>query len=620
MLLLVSLSPCLLVCGGGRRHESLHLHRSRDPATARADAAHPGRHHPGAGHRRRHPAHHAHGEQHVSRAVRPRDGSLAGSDGAPGRAAFSTEWVGSFESIHGVKETVPSIRGAASVVGLPRRGSGGRSPRTPAMATIPVVGVGEGLGVGVGRLLEGEPLAGNDDALVDQTLAERLKLAPGQTIEILTSTGLAPLRLAGIVSPGRSPSSNALSSGGLLVVSLPRARRLFDLPDKQVNCLGIRLEDESDSERIQSAVSRKLPPGLTVRAPGGHGSLAHSTLMAAEQGLSALGVLAVITSTFVIFNTFLLELGERRKQLALMKTLGATRWQVMGWLTGEAMLLGVAGALAGCALGTGLALLLLALMERFLGISLPPLHFAPGPYLLAGLLGPGTTLATACLPAWRAACRPALDWLLPHRGRERGFLPGGWPVGPAAARPGPAHSPGAVRRLVSCVGEQAPAAADPRGGVGRRHPGLSADSRSDAATDAAAAVGAGLGLVPGVACPTSNADGPDGRRAVPGPDGDGWFRALLAWPAARSARLVWSDRRCRLHDPSLHAGHLVLAGGGRPRPPVARARGHRRRRGRGETGVHPGRGQWPRRPDPGRGPFRPMFPSPWICAKERPTR
>ena len=59
-----------------------------------------------------------------------------------------------------------------------------------------------------------------------------------------------------------------------------------------------------------------------------------------------------------------------------MKTLGATRWQVMGWLTGEAMLLGVAGALVGSALGTGLALLLLG--ETGLALCLEPRLFDLG--------------------------------------------------------------------------------------------------------------------------------------------------------------------------------------------------------------------------------------------------
>jgi putative ABC transport system permease protein len=317
---------------------------------------------------------------------------------APGRSAFSTEWTGRITSIRGVKEVAPSIRGAARVVGLPDG------------ATTPIVGVPRGKGGEQGRLLEGHLLTKDEEALADQVLAERLRVGPGQTIRVMTAAGLTPLRLAGIVTP-----QSSIGSSGLLVVSLAKARLLFRLHDDQVNCLGVRLDDQAGGQRIQSLVAARLPKGLTVAAPGGHGSLAQSTLTAAEQGLAALGVMAVITSTFVIFNTFLLELADRRRQLALLKTLGASRRQVLRLLLGEALMLGAVGAAAGCTLGTGLALLLLALMERFLAVKLPPLHFTPGPYLLAGLLGPSTTVATACLPAWKASCRPPLDWLLPQR-------------------------------------------------------------------------------------------------------------------------------------------------------------------------------------------------------------
>ncbi len=50
-------------------------------------------------------------------------------------------------------------------------------------------------------------------------------------------------------------------------------------------------------------------------------------------------------------------------------------------------------------------------MERFLGVGLPPLPLAPGPLILAGVLGPITPILAACLPAWHASRRGPLSWL-----------------------------------------------------------------------------------------------------------------------------------------------------------------------------------------------------------------
>ena len=70
--------------------------------------------------------------------------------------------------------------------------------------------------------------------------------------------------------------------------------------------------------------------------------------------MTLLGWLAVAASIFVVLNTFLLNLGERRRELALLRALGATRGQVVRLLLTETLALALAGSLAGCAAGVGL--------------------------------------------------------------------------------------------------------------------------------------------------------------------------------------------------------------------------------------------------------------------------
>jgi putative ABC transport system permease protein len=317
---------------------------------------------------------------------------------APGLAAFDPGRAAGLRSAPGVRAVVPRIRGAAGVVGA----DGG--------ASTPLLGVDPARAAADWRLRQGRLPAG-DEALLDAGLAANLGVEPGRPFRLWTPSGSVSLVLAGTIEPRGS-----VGAGGLLVVPLETARHLLGLPPGHVNALRVELEDGADGRRVADELARRLPPGLTVHPPGGHGELARSTLMAAEQGLSALGALAVVASAFVIFNTFLLNLAERCGQLALLKTLGATRGQVLRLLLDEALLLGLAGTAAGCALGTGLAFLLLGAMGRFLGVCLAGPRPTPGPYLLAGLLGPATALAAACVPSWQASRRPALDWLLPRRG------------------------------------------------------------------------------------------------------------------------------------------------------------------------------------------------------------
>jgi putative ABC transport system permease protein len=331
-----------------------------------------------------------------------------------GQGGFDPGFVPALQALPGVAAVLPRIQGAAALVS-----STGSIP-------VPLLGIEA---VRTARdewpLRAGRPLAGDEEAWLDAGLADSLALAPDQQLQLWVPSGQAELRLAGVLQP-RGAST---ASGGALVVSLACARRLLGL-EQAVNSIQVLLEDDADSAVVQQAIARRLPPGLSVQAPGQRGELGRATLRASEQGLSSLGLVALIAAAFVILNTFLLNLGERRRQVAIMRSLGATRWQMIRLLLRETFLLGLVGTLLGCTAGLGLAFLLLHVMGQFLGMPLPGLQWHAEPFVLAGLLGPGTALAAAWVPAWRAGNRPPLAELVPQRGDTTDSLAHWlWPAG-----------------------------------------------------------------------------------------------------------------------------------------------------------------------------------------------
>jgi putative ABC transport system permease protein len=111
----------------------------------------------------------------------------------------------------------------------------------------------------------------------------------------------------------------------------------------------------------------------------------------------------MFVGAFVIWNTFSIMIGQRSRQLALLRALGAGRGQVFRSVLAEAAAVGVAGVLAGAVLGIAVARGLAALLGAFglplpvSGLSVPLLQVA-----LACLIGLLTTLAAALIPAYRA--------------------------------------------------------------------------------------------------------------------------------------------------------------------------------------------------------------------------
>ena len=163
---------------------------------------------------------------------------------------------------------------------------------------------------------------------------------------------------------------------------------------------------------VRDGVARRLPPGLSVRSPATRGELAQHSLFGAEQGLSALSAVSIVAGGFVILNSFLMSLGERRRQLAILRAIGVTSSQITAILVREAFILGVVGMVLGVGLGLVTCLGLMRGMEQLLGVAMRSLDITPQPFLLAALFGPGMAVLATLAPARRAARRPLLPDLL----------------------------------------------------------------------------------------------------------------------------------------------------------------------------------------------------------------
>ncbi len=261
------------------------------------------------------------------------------------------------------------------------------------------------------RLHAGVGLEEKDGILLPAGLAASLGLTPGDSCALVTPAGLAHLEIAGILDARGAVTFNG---GSIAVVQLTRAQRLFGLGD-QVNAIQLVLEADADPATVADAVQRRLEPGLEVRRPAARASVARHVLKNIEQPLDALSVMSLIAGAFIILNTFLMSISERRRSLALLRALGTTRPQLSRMLLGESLLLAAVGTVLGIGLGIGAARGMLAGMGQYLGVTLPELRYDSSTLLGALALGPGLAVIATWLPARRAGRRPVLAGLFPER-------------------------------------------------------------------------------------------------------------------------------------------------------------------------------------------------------------
>ena len=71
--------------------------------------------------------------------------------------------------------------------------------------------------------------------------------------------------------------------------------------------------------------------------------MVEETLTSSEQGLKLASAFSLVLAYFMILNTFLMNVGERRRQLAIMRAIGATQPQIRAAALGEALAMGARG-------------------------------------------------------------------------------------------------------------------------------------------------------------------------------------------------------------------------------------------------------------------------------------
>ena len=133
-----------------------------------------------------------------------------------------------------------------------------------------------------------------------------------------------------------------------------------------------------------------------------------------EQGLKFAYATTLALAMLMILNTFLMNVKERRRQLAILRAVGATRGQILGMLLREGLLLGVVGTVLGCLAG------LVGASQLTRGRGPFVWHFVAGratfdfwSFAVAAGLGPAMALIATYIPARQAGRVTPLEALRP---------------------------------------------------------------------------------------------------------------------------------------------------------------------------------------------------------------
>jgi putative ABC transport system permease protein len=272
---------------------------------------------------------------------------------------------------------------------------------------------------------EGHPPESDDQAAIDPTTADRGDLGIGDRVGVVGNRELQTYEVVGVASLGDTDFGGA----AVVTLTLPEAQRITG-KEGEFDQIAVDAADGVDPDALAERLDAALPNTVEVRT--GVQEAAEET-ESTKEDLSFLTIallvfagVAVVVGGFLIFNTFSITIAQRIREFGMLRTIGASRRQILGSVIGEALAIGVIGSILGLAGGLAFAPAINALFEA-VGVDLPNTGtvLATRTVIVALCVGILITLISALSPALRATrvtpMAALLEGELPE-GRRRGRI------------------------------------------------------------------------------------------------------------------------------------------------------------------------------------------------------
>ncbi|MFN2467756.1 MAG: ABC transporter permease [Gaiellaceae bacterium] len=259
------------------------------------------------------------------------------------------------------------------------------------------------------NLAEGRWPAGPREVAIDRGTADDEHYDLGDSVGVAAVGPRQTFRVVGIAQYG---SVSSLGSATFAVFDIPTAQRLLD-KEGTFDAISAAAKEGVEPAALVDEIRRALPGTLDVKsgveqASDDKGEVAEFTKFIRYFLLAFAGI-AIFVGAFVIFNTLSITVAQRAREFATLRTLGASRRQVLGSVVVEALVIGTLASLSGLFLGLALAKGLNSLFVS-LGLDLPQtgIVFQTRTIVVSLVVGIGVTLLAGLAPAVRATRVPPI--------------------------------------------------------------------------------------------------------------------------------------------------------------------------------------------------------------------
>jgi len=250
--------------------------------------------------------------------------------------------------------------------------------------------------------VKGRKPRSDTEVSIDTQTADTGDLRVGGKLRLAGTHDARTYDIVGLTKLG----DTSFGGAGIAQVLLPEAQRITDR-EGQFDQISVAAEDGVSPEELRDRIARVMPRQVQVET-GDQAAQRQSDDIASDLGFLRIALLvfagvSLFVGSFQIFNTFSITVAQRTREFGMLRTLGASRPQLLATVGIEALALGLLGAAVGLAGGVGFAFGINELFKSF-GIDLPNTGtvVTARTVIVSLIVGVVVTLVAALVPALRA--------------------------------------------------------------------------------------------------------------------------------------------------------------------------------------------------------------------------
>ena len=269
--------------------------------------------------------------------------------------------------------------------------------------------------IGGRELRSGRVPSGADEVGLDGTTAERIGASLGDRVRIVVDDGIREFTFVGTAGLGDIDSS--IGSRATIAIFDPvTAQEVLGSPGLY-DAIDVAVQDGTADE-VARAIEALLPAGAEVvsgdEVARDTNERIGSTIDLLRWVLLGFALIALVVSAFLINNTFRIIVGQRLRELALFRAIGASGTQVRSMIVGESLVIAALATGLGLVGGVGVARLLTAIFNSG-GAGFPRAGtvIAGRTVVVAIIVGVGVTMAATIAPTLIAGRVAPVDAMRP---------------------------------------------------------------------------------------------------------------------------------------------------------------------------------------------------------------